>query len=137
MGDTDLRIHSGVSPQAEERFERPRNYGPLERFDGHARITGPCDDTMELWICMDGDRIVEAGFTTTGCGPSRAAGSMATELAVGKQPGEAARIDHDDILLALGGLPEESEHCALLASSTLKVAIDDLGSREVESRTRE
>ena len=32
---------------------------------------------------------------------------------------------NEDILEALGGLPEESRHCALLASSTLRAAIDD------------
>jgi len=132
MEDTDLRIHGGVSPQASERFEQPRNYGPPERFDGHARITGPCGDTMEFWLCTNDGRIAEARFTTTGCGPSRAAGSMATELAVGKPPREAAQIEQADILAALGGLPEESEHCALLASNTLKVAIDDLGNRKAD-----
>jgi len=29
------------------------------------------------------------------------------------------------VLDALGGLPEEGEHCALLAANTLKTAIDD------------
>jgi len=38
---------------------------------------------------------------------------------------EAQRISQHDVLAALGGLPEESEHCALLAADTLKVAIKD------------
>ena len=42
---------------------------------------------------------------------------------------EAARIDQADVLAALGGLPERSEHCALLAASTLKAAIEDFASR--------
>ena len=28
----------------------PHNLGRLEVFNGHARITGPCGDTMEFWI---------------------------------------------------------------------------------------
>ena len=133
MKDIGLRIQGGVSPQASERFERPRNYGPLDRFDGHARITGPCGDTMEFWLCMNEGRIAEASFTTTGCGPSRAAGSMATELAIGKPPTEAAQIEQAGILAALGGLPKESEHCALLASNTLRAAIGDLQRRKADS----
>ena len=39
--------------------------------------------------------------------------------------GEAQRISQHDVLAALGGLPEESEHCALLAANTLKEAIKD------------
>lgn len=134
MEDTDFPIQGQISPQASEPFEQPRNYGPLERFDGHARITGPCGDTMEFWLLMREGRIAEAGFTTTGCDPSRAAGSMATELAIGKPPTEATRIEQADILAALGGLPEESEHCALLASNTLKAAIEDFGQKTKRAR---
>ena len=130
MEDIGFPIESQVSSQALERFERPRNYGPLESFDGHARITGPCGDTMEFWLQVRQRHIVEASFTTDGCGPSRAAGSMAIELAIGKPLTEAAQIEQAHILTALGGLPEESQHCALLASNTLKAAINDFGSKD-------
>jgi NifU-like protein involved in Fe-S cluster formation len=50
---------------------------------------------------------------------------MMTELAKGKSITVAIRICQQDILKALGGLPEESQHCALLAASTLKAAIRD------------
>jgi nitrogen fixation NifU-like protein len=119
----ELGTDAGISPAALERFYNPRNYGPLESFDGHARITGPCGDTMEYWLQVADGRIDRIGFTTTGCGASRAAGSMAAEMAIGKPLEEAAKIEQADILTALGGLPKESEHCALLASNTLKVAI--------------
>jgi Mrp family chromosome partitioning ATPase len=55
---------------------------------------------------------------------------VAAELAIGKPPSEAAQIEQADILTDLGGLPEESEHCALLASNALKAAIQDLKSRK-------
>jgi len=60
---------------------------------------------------------------TDGCASSIAAGSMATELAQGKKIEEAAEISQQMILDALDGLPEESLHCGLLASNTLKEAI--------------
>ncbi len=31
--------------------------GPLAHFNGHARITGPCGDTMEFWIRVDGQLV--------------------------------------------------------------------------------
>ena len=129
MEDVGLPIQGQVSPQVAEHSERPRNYGPLSQFNGHARITGPCGDTMEFWLQASEQRIAGAGFTTSGCGPSRAAGSVATELAIGKPSAEALRIEQADILAALGGLPKESEHCALLASNTLKAAIRDFNGR--------
>lgn len=120
-----MSAERALSLKAMERFERPRNYGPLDQWDGHARITGPCGDTMEFWLCVEGGRIDRIGFTTTGCGPSKAAGSMATELAVGKRLADAGNISQADILKALGGLPRDSEHCARLASNTLKAAVQD------------
>jgi len=103
----------------------PRNLGSFGDADGYARITGPCGDTMEMWLKVADNRIVRAGFATDGCGTTIASGSMVTELAKGRQINEALGIGQQDILHALGGLPEESEHCALLAASTLKAAIKD------------
>ena len=132
MEEISFSIHGQVTATAVERFEQPRNYGPLKSFDGHAKITGPCGDTMEVWLRVHEERISEVSFTTTGCGPSRAAGSMATELAVGKPPTEASQIGQIHVLAGLGGLPRGSEHCALLASNTLKAAIQALGDRDTD-----
>jgi nitrogen fixation NifU-like protein len=115
-----------LTPLALDRSNHPRNYGALPHWDARARITGPCGDTMEFWLQVDLGRICAAGFTTSGCGTSRAAGSMTTELAVGKRLAEAARIEQADVLRALGGLPPDSEHCALLAVNTLRAALDNL-----------
>jgi len=126
----EMRPVESLSPAVVDHGDNPRNYGPLDSFNGHARITGPCGDTMEFWLHVENGRIDRIGFTTTGCGTSRAAGSMATELAVGKSLAEAGNIAQADILTALGGLPPDSEHCALLASNTLKAAVEDYRDRQ-------
>ena len=110
----------------------PRNLGSFSDADGYAQITGPCGDTMEMWLKVDGNTIVKAGFTTDGCGTTIASGSMVTEMAKGKSLTEAQRIGQKDVLDALDGLPEESEHCALLASDTLKAAIRDFMAMQKE-----
>jgi len=103
----------------------PRNVGDLEDADGFAKVTGPCGDTMEIWLRVKNSAISDASFMTDGCGTTIASGSIVTELAKGKSVGEAHKISREDVLNALGGLPEESEHCALLAANTLKAAIRD------------
>jgi len=103
----------------------PRNVGSMEDASGFARIIGPCGDTMEIWLRVGDNTIVEATFMTDGCGTTIAAGSMATELARGKSVIQAQKISQQDVLKALGGLPEESQHCALLVSNTLKEAVKD------------
>lgn len=69
--------------------------------------------------------VAKANFLTDGCGTSIASGSMVTELAKGKNVAKALKISGEDVLNALGGLPEESQHCAFLAANTLKAAIKD------------
>lgn len=103
----------------------PRNLGVMHDADGFARETGSCGDTMEIWIKVSSDTIARATFMTDGCGPSIASGSMVTEMAKGKSIGEARKITQADVLNALGGLPDESKHCALLATNTIKAAIRD------------
>jgi nitrogen fixation NifU-like protein len=78
-----------------------------------------------MWLKVKGDAISDASFLTDGCGTTIASGSMITELARGKSVAEARKISQGDVLNALGGLPEESRHCALLAANTLKEAIKD------------
>jgi len=120
-----LPVFQNIAESVSLRARKPKNFGPLETWNGHARITGPCGDTMEYWIFVKEDEIIELGFITDGCGSSRAAGSMAGELADGKTIQEALVIEQPDVLDALNGLPLEHEHCALLATNTMKAAVRD------------
>ena len=103
----------------------PRNVGIMDHADGFAAVTGPCGDTLSIWLKANGGAIIDARFMTDGCGTTIASGSMVTEMARGRSLIEAQRIGQRDVLDALGGLPDESRHCALLAANTLQAAIRD------------
>jgi len=102
-----------------------RNMGRPERCDGRASFTGPCGDTMEIWIGVKDGILKQARFVTDGCLATIACGSMVTELAGDKLVLEAMEIGQSDVLDALDGLPVDNEHCALLAVTTLKLAVSD------------
>jgi len=121
---------------AREHAQNPRNLGAMDEFDGHASVTGPCGDTMEFWVAVRDGNVEKASFITDGCGPSVASGSAAVSLAEGKSLEAAAGVTQRDILDELGGLPEESEHCALLAANTLKAACEDCANRGGDARGR-
>lgn len=108
-----------------EHATAPRNVGVLDNPDGFAQITGPCGDTMEIWLRIRDEIIQDITFLTDGCTTTIAAGSMVTELVKNMKINEALGINQTNILKALGGLPEDSQHCALLASNTLHEAIRD------------
>jgi len=118
-------MRKNYSEAAIEHGMNPKNLGELEDADGFARVTGSCGDTMNIWLKVKDGAINDIGFMTDGCGTSIASGSMVTELAKGKNIAQARKISQRDVLNGLGGLPEESQHCALLAANTLKEAIRD------------
>jgi nitrogen fixation NifU-like protein len=118
-------MRENYSEIAVDHVMNPRNVGNIDNASGFARITGPCGDTMEIWLKVRDATITESTFMTDGCGTTIAAGSIVTELAKGKTVIQAHKISQQDVLSALGGLPEESQHCALLAANTMREAIKD------------
>lgn len=111
------------SPRVLDLWQNPQNAGSLDYPDGYGQITGPCGDTMQVWIRVRDGTITEARFWTDGCGTSIVCGSVVTIMARGRTLDEAHAIDQEKVLAELGGLPEEDAHCALLASETLRQAI--------------
>src|SRR5947209_18714838 len=78
-----------------------------------------CGDEITLRIAVYGDRVVEAGFDTHGCGTSTAAASVAVSLARQAPVLVAARIGAHDIAQELGGLSPRKLHAAELAADAL------------------
>jgi len=108
-----------------ERWRNPRYNGPMENPDAGARVIGSCGDTMEIHLKFDQGRVVDACYTTDGCGSSSVCGSFAAEMAIGRSPDEIAEIDGETVLARLGCFPKEDEHCAFLAAETLQAALHD------------
>ena len=116
-------IMQDYSEVVSDRIMNPRNSYKLENANGHTRYTGPCGDTIEIWVRVVDGVIEEISFCSYGCGITQAVGSMITELAKGKEISDALNIEPEQIIDALDGLPEENKHCALLARDSLHRAI--------------
>ena len=121
----EAKMRELYSREVTDHALHPRNLGDMKDADAFGRITGPCGDTMEIWLKVRGGVVIAASFATDGCAATISTGSMVTELVKGKTMSEVLRISQQDILSALGGLPEENQHCALLAADTLKKAAKD------------
>ena len=103
----------------------PRNFGGLSGADGFASITSTGGDNIRMWLRVRNDRIIEASFWTDACAATIASLSMIIELVEGRTITEAMMIGSQEVLQALGGLPEGNVHCALQAASILKEALRD------------
>jgi len=103
----------------------PTHYGDMDRPDGHARITGFCCDTVDIYLRIRKGKIEEAKFITDGCLYSLAACNAASHLATGKTLHQCLSIDQRSIIEHLNGLPDDHAHCALLAATALNKAVND------------
>jgi nitrogen fixation NifU-like protein len=103
----------------------------LTDFDGHARLTGRCGETIEIFLKFKEERVSDASFLTDGCGSITACGACAAEMAVGKTPDEILEISGETIIRKIGGFPKEEAHCAFLAAETLQEALHNFMTTEV------
>ena len=103
-----------------EHFSNPRNVGMIEDPDGYGKVGSPvCGDMMELYLKIADGRIVDAKFRTFGCAAAIASSSMATEMIKGQSLEAVAAFTDQEVVEALGGLPEAKIHCSVLAASAL------------------
>ncbi len=91
------------SDAVQEHFEHPRNVGTIEPADAEALVSNPaCGDVMHLYLRIEDDRITEAKFKTMGCPAAIAAGSVTTELLIGRGVEEALALSRAEVNAALG-----------------------------------
>ena len=104
---------------------RPRNYGPMWRASSTAKLTGPCGDTVEMWVRIKKEVVVKATFVSDGCVPSQRCCSAAARLIEGRRLDVAKEITPEQVLAAAAPIPEDHAHCALLAVNTIKKVFEN------------
>ncbi len=108
-----------------DHARNPRNVGSLDDANVVVQVGDPdCGDTLLLFMRIEQDRIADIRFLIKGCGAAIATASMGTELVAGKTVNEALLVTDQTVTAALGGLPEDKEHCSNLIASALHAAIN-------------
>jgi nitrogen fixation NifU-like protein len=99
--------------------------GSLSDADQVSELTGPCGDTMKVYLKTEQGRIQDAKIQVLGCPGAVASAMVAMELAKGKTIEEAMEIKDRDILRVLEDLPDQKIHCIRLAVKTLEKALKE------------
>ena len=112
------------SAQLLDHFQNPRNVGDLTDADAAAEIENPvCGDVLRLTLKISAGRITQAQFKAKGCVAAIACGSALTELILEKTLNNAGKLRREEIVAAVGGLPQASTHAAQLALDALSAAL--------------
>ena len=110
-----------------DHFEHPRNAGDLPDADAVAEIENPvCGDVIRISVKMQAGRIEQIRFKAKGCVPAIACGSALTELVKGKTANAARAIRREQLIEAVGGMPQASIHAAQLALDAISAALQQV-----------
>jgi nitrogen fixation NifU-like protein len=109
-----------------EHFLNPSNLGGLPDADGVGQWGDPgCGDFIRVYIKVRDGKLEKVNFLVQGCPAAIATTSIMTELATGKTIAEGLALTDNDVLAAIGILPDEKVHCSNLGASALHMAIED------------
>lgn len=93
--------------------------------DGYGKKTGDCQDTIEMSLLLDGDRIKHVAFATDGCLNTNACANTVAHLAEGQTVEKAWDITPEQVAAFLETLPDGHFHCAELAVGAFYLALAD------------
>jgi nitrogen fixation NifU-like protein len=120
----ELLKESNYTSYAIKLYIDNTNVGVIEDPDVALAYTGPCGDTIKIYLKINSQKMIEdAKFQYIGCPASAVCGSVVTQLIKGKSLRQTKQITEEDILEKLGGLPDDECHCAMLVLTTLRKAI--------------
>ena len=76
-----------------DHYKSPRNRGVIINPDRKIDLVNPlCGDQLTLMVKFDDDKVLEVGFTGSGCSISQATASIMSELLLGKSKSDALGI---------------------------------------------
>ena len=105
-----------------DHYQSPHNYGVVENATAKVKVNNPlCGDKIEMTAKLKDGQIEEIKFHGEGCAISKAASSMLTDYAKGKNKDQLQKLDKDFIIKMLGiELGVNRIKCALLPLEALK-----------------
>ena len=128
-----------------DHIKNARNFQALDDADRKSHGINPlCGDTFNVYVKLQGDRVMQAAFECECCGISMASASIMTEAVKGRDiPGVKALIRHFEALMKNPDAPSNPPdgagevamleliadfpsrvNCALLGWHTLEAALD-------------
>lgn len=119
-------IELDYSQKVIDHFLNPRNVGEIPDADGIGTMGDTsCGDYLQVFIKIKDNRLSDVKFKVFGCPAAIATSSIMTELAIGKTLEEGLQLSDQDIVEALGDLPDVKIHCSNLGAGALHDAIMD------------
>jgi NifU-like protein involved in Fe-S cluster formation len=120
-----LLIDMGFSKKAVHILDQELNMGTMKNPVITEQHQGSCGDILFLSLNIQDDIIVDAMFEYIGCAGLQSCASAIIEIIRSKSIEFASKIEIDDIIVFLEGIPKQKYECAEIARDTLRKAINN------------
>ena len=112
------------SQQVLDHFQNPRCAGELAEASATVELSNPaCGDVLRLAMRVEDGRAAEVRFRAKGCVAAIACGSRVAEMMQGCALHELRKLQREELIESLGGLPPASQHAAALAMDALRTLL--------------
>ena len=117
-------------------FKNPKNVGAMSDANAVGKVgNAACGDIMQIFLKINENDIIEdASFQTFGCAAAIVSSSVACDVIRGKSVEEALKIENQEIIDILGGLPNHKIHCSVLAKEAIEDAIANYRKKQNKSK---
>ena len=95
----------------------------IDNSDGYGQSTSECGDTVEMFLTVQGEKIVSVSLDIDGCINTNACSNAVALMAEGTKVAQAWGITPLKVINYLETLPPHEIHCAELAVSALHKAL--------------
>lgn len=110
-----------------EQFQNTKHVGELTDADAYVQVDNPaCGDILRVSIKVREGHISEVRFRARGCVAAIACAAQLTDMIHRKTIAEARAIKSEELIEALGGLPNTSIHASHLAIEALDRALKQI-----------
>jgi len=112
-----------------DHYKHPHHFGVITNKTNAATLYNTsCGDTitMEMYIDKKSKKIMDIGFSGSGCAISMASASMLTDTLIGKTAKQAKKLKTKDIITLLGTTLTPSRiKCAVLPLEVIQKAMNN------------
>lgn len=121
----ELLVNSGYSKKAITYFIDKKNMGSLPDADQITELTGPCGDTMRIYLKIHHKKIKDAKIQVLGCPGAVASAMAAMDWIRGKTLDEVRGLKDREIFRMLEDIPDQKQHCIRLTNKTIQKALEE------------
>ena len=126
----EMLYGSGYSDKAITYYINKPNMGILDDANQVSELTGPCGDTMKIYLKIENGIIEDAKIQVLGCPGAIDSAMAAMEMIKGKTFDEVMAIKDRDIFRMLEDIPNEKQHCIRLTNKTIQKAIEEYKAKQ-------